>query len=278
MGSYEITGPDDRNRPPFEYGGVAEPDPIDAAYGHADAVTADGGAEDDIDDDKFPEAYSDQPAEARETDDANSPEATAIGAEQAPQPFSVVEIGAGGAPMLISHYAPDIKRLYQEGGKYTAIGPNPATMVRGERDSQLFLQVHTNPEATIETEFVNAALTPEAPLPQEIEPDSADRVIISNVFTLPMVARDPAACQAIAEGTARMVRKDPAGEVVVIGFFSPEEFRAGRVTKLMASVGLEHIGSDDMSQYFPPDQRDMTFMNPACYVERYRPRQQEEQQ
>jgi hypothetical protein len=191
-------------------------------------------------------------------------------AEQAPSPpFTLVEIGGGMDPILSNTEAPDVKRLYQQGGKYVGLDPDATRLAQGQESSRLYVAAHADPDAEIQTEFIQAGVSPDSPLPESLEPNSADRVVISNVFTDPRVSPD--ARLAIAESARELVRQD-TGEVVVVGTLAPVVFPAERVTELFESVGFEHVGSDDIAAYYLPGSDPDIEPNTLVYAERYRPR------
>jgi hypothetical protein len=162
--------------------------------------------------------------------------------------------------------APDTKRLYEQGGRYIGLDANPASQQAGAEVADLYVAVHANPEVEVETTFQEARITPETPLPAGLEPGSAHRVVMNNVLTDPRVEERPEVCQAIANAAAELIRRD--GEVVVIGTATPYVFPPERVTQLMGSVGLEHVGSDDVSLHYPQGDRDN--LPRGVYAERYR--------
>ncbi|HEU4913980.1 MAG TPA: hypothetical protein VFT16_01050 [Candidatus Saccharimonadales bacterium] len=192
--------------------------------------------------------------------------------------FTVVEFGSGRDP-VISYYdtAPDIVRLYSAGGKYIGVDASAYNLERGQRSS-MRLTEESQEGAEVTTEFRQGTILPEAPLPETVEPDSADRVIIKNVLTNQPIAIDPDATAAIAEAARAAVRKEPAGEVVVVGTLTADEYPAAAVIELFTAHGFEHVGTDDVGLYLPPGWK--KYVEVSAYAERFRiePSQQQDRQ
>jgi hypothetical protein len=192
------------------------------------------------------------------------------GHERREQPFTIVEFGPGGSPVLRDIDAPDVRKLYQEGGKYIAVDPVPWSLRTTALVADHHIDEHAYSDVEIDAEFYEARIVPDAPLPKGLSPGTANRVVIGNVFTHKPVAEKPEQCQAIASAAAELLAPD--GEVVAIGTLSPSVFPKDRLTQLMSSVGLEHVGSDDVSLHYP---REFRGDIPAdVYAERYRRRQE----
>jgi hypothetical protein len=229
---------------------------------------------DDFTDDAFSDGYSDRAAitadEGDEQDDI--PEDLTDPVEQiVDEPFTIVEIGSGGSPVLMDIDAPDVRRLFQEGGSYTAVDPLPWSLRTAAGAAERYIDGHANPDVQIETNFTQASIAPDTPLPEGLMPGIAHRVVIGNVLTHYRVEQRPEICEAIARTAAELLRRN--GEVVVVGTLSPSVFPAARVTSLMESVGLEHVGSDDVSLHYPREFRED--IPDDVYAERYRLRMQE---
>lgn len=200
----------------------------------------------------------------------NPPEASDVPplTEESEPPFTIVEIGSGGSPILTSPAAPDIAKLYEHGGKYVGVDANVTNLSRGAETTDFYREAYLSPDTELDISFVHASIETDQPLPDTLEADMADRVIISNVLTDPRVARHPDTRQAIAHTAFSLVRKEPPGEVVMVGTITPRIFSAEAVEALLTAAGLEYVSSDDVGAYVPEQyKKDRELM----YVDRYRP-------
>jgi hypothetical protein len=120
----------------------------------------------------------------------------------------------------------------------------------------------------VDISFEHISIEHAESLPDTLVPDSADRVVVSNVLTDPRVARHPEICEAIARTTMTLVRKEPPGEVLIIGTLTPRRYPQEAVRQLLGAVGLEYVGSDDIGPYVPDE---FTKRRDEMYVDRFRP-------
>lgn len=244
-----------------------EPDRQDASPDYAyDTPIAPGAEEDSID---TQSAAITAPDEWEGDNDA-TPETTEVPDGASLSPYTVVDIGSGFWPVLIFPDAPEIARLYEAGGTYIGVDTSSRMLEEGRDNAKPYIDEHSSPDAEVDIRWEHATIEANGELPEALEPDSADCVVVSNILSQPSVADQPELCEAIAAAAMAIVRKEPAGEVVAIGTFTPYIFPAQAVRDLMTAAGLEYVGSDDIDLYMPPEDRGQA--QGDSYAERFRPR------
>ncbi|HET8670775.1 MAG TPA: hypothetical protein VFM05_09175, partial [Candidatus Saccharimonadales bacterium] len=134
-----------------------------------DALTADGG-DDALIDDCLPD--DDTSSDAKGRDPSN------IAEGEHERPFTIVEFGAGIAPILMHRNAPDVQQLFRKGGRYMALDATPSYVKTGRETSQLYIDVYSSPGVEVEAHFMHAAIHADTPLPPEVALGSADRVVL----------------------------------------------------------------------------------------------------